>query len=263
LRLLWEVARRGFRRYATYRWATFAGVFTNTVFGFIRAYVYVAMFAAIGTVGGYDLSDALTYTFVSQSLLMPLYLWGWQEIAETVHTGQIATDLYRPLDFQLYWLAQDLGRAAYHMTIRGVAPFLIGSLFFSLRLPQNPLTWLAFLVSVALAVTVSFALRFMVNLTAFWLVDIRGVNGLAAGAWTLLSGFAIPVAFFPEGLRELTRMLPFVAMLELPMDVFLERVRGADVLTTLAVQAAWAVVLLMAGRAMLAAGTRKLVVQGG
>jgi ABC-2 type transport system permease protein len=263
MRLWWEVARRGFARYATYRWATFAGVFTNSVFGFIRAYVFVAMFEVVRSAGGYDLSDALTYTFVSQGLLMPLYLWGWQEIAETVQTGQIATDLYRPIDFQLYWLAQDLGRAVYHLLLRGIAPFVIGAMFFELRLPHQPLTWLWFLVSVGLAVTVSFALRFMVNLSAFWLVDIRGVNALAASAWTMLSGFAIPIAFFPDALRDAIHLLPFVSMLELPMNVFLERVTGIDVMATLAVQAGWAAVLLVAGRAMLSAGTRKLVVQGG
>jgi viologen exporter family transport system permease protein len=263
MRLWWEVARRGFRRYATYRWATFAGVFTNSFFGFVRAYVMVAMFAVVGRVGGYSLSDALTYTFVSQGLLMPLYLWGWQEIAETVHSGQIATDLYRPFDYQLYWLSQDLGRAAYHLALRGIAPFVVGAIFFTLRVPTLPVTWLAFVISVALAVSVSFALRFMVNLTAFWLIDIRGVHGLAASAWTVLSGFTIPIAFFPDTFRAVIRFLPFVAMLELPMDVFLERVRGAEVVSTLAVQLGWALVLLWFGRLMLSAAARKLVVQGG
>jgi ABC-2 type transport system permease protein len=263
VRLWWEVARRGFRRYATYRWATVAGVFTNSVFGFIRAYVFVAMFEIVGRVGGYSLSDALTYTFVSQGLLMPLYLWGWQEIAETVYSGQIATDLYRPFDYQLYWLAQDLGRATYHLLLRGIAPFVVGAIFFTLRVPTRPATWIAFLLSAALAVMVSFALRFMVNLTSFWLIDIRGVHGLAAGAWTLLSGFTIPIAFFPDVFRDLIHVLPFVAMLELPMDIFLERATGADVLSTLGVQLGWAIALLWFGRLMLTAASRKLVVQGG
>ena len=104
MRLWWEVARRGFRRYATYRGATFAGVFTNTVFGFIRAYVFVALFRVAGEIAGFRLTDAITYTFVSQGMLMPFYMWGWSEIADTVYSGQVATDLYRPLDYQLYWL---------------------------------------------------------------------------------------------------------------------------------------------------------------
>ena len=263
LRLYWEVARRGFRRYATYRGATFAGVFTNTVFGFIRAYVFIAMFAVARRPGNYDLADVLTYTFLTQALLMPLYIWGWTEIADTVYTGQIATDLYRPFDYQSYWLSQDLGRAAYHMVMRGVPPFVIGALVFGLRLPTHPLTWVVFLLSAALGVTVSFALRFMANLSAFWIVDVRGVNSLAAAVWTLLSGFIIPIAFFPTTARTIIRSLPFVSMLEFPVDVFLERVQGMHLVSTLAAQTAWAVVLLGAGRIMLRAATSKLVVQGG
>jgi ABC-2 type transport system permease protein len=263
MRLWWEVARRGFRRYATYRWATFAGVTTNTVFGFLRAYVFVALFAAVPVVGGYDLSDALTYTFLSQGMLMPLYLWGWDQIAETVRSGQVATDLYRPFDYQMYWLSQDLGRAVYHALARGIPPFVVGALFFELRLPEAPQTWLLFLVSAGLAVVVAFALRFMVNLSAFWLLDIRGVHSVAATAWTLLSGFAIPIAMFPDMARSVIRTLPFVAMLELPMDIFLERATGVDAVGTLAMQFAWALVLLGAGRLLLSSASRKLVVQGG
>ena len=263
MRLWWEVARRGFRRYATYRWATFAGVFTNTVFGFIRAYVLIALFAAVPRIGAYDRADALTYTFLVQGLIMPLYLWGWLEIAESVQSGQIATDLYRPLDYQMYWLFQDLGRAAYHAIMRGIPPFVVAAIVFDLRLPQHPVTWLAFASSVGLAVTVSYAMRFMVNLSAFWIIDIRGVHALAAAIWTSLSGFIIPIAFFPDGLRDVIRLLPFVAMIEMPIEIFLEHVRGVDLVATMAVQAAWALVLLGAGRGLLSGATRKLVVQGG
>jgi ABC-2 type transport system permease protein len=263
MRLWWEVARRGFRRYSTYRWATFAGVFTNTVFGFIRAYVLLALFAAAPVVAGYDVNDALTYTFLTQGMLMPLYVWGWQEIADSVYTGQVATDLYRPLDYQLYWLSQDLGRSVYHLLMRGIPPFVVASFFFTLKLPSDPVTWLAFAASFLIAVTVSFSMRFMVNVSAFWLIDIRGVNALAAAAWTVLSGFMIPIAFFPDAARAIVMRLPFVAMLELPVNIFLERATGADVIWTLSTQLVWALVLLGAGRMMLAAASRKLVVQGG
>jgi ABC-2 type transport system permease protein len=263
MRLWWEVARRGFRRYATYRGATFAGVFTNTVFGFIRAYVLIALFAVAPHIAGFHVGDAVTYTFVSQGMLMPLYLWGWQEIADTVYSGQVATDLYRPFDYQSYWLAQDLGRATYHGIFRGIPPFIVGALFFTLRLPQHPWTWLFFIASFYLAVSVSFAMRFMVNLSSFWLLDVRGVHGVAATAWTLLSGFTIPLQFFPANALRIMNFLPFRAMFELPLNIFLERVHGFAVITTLGLQLFWVVVLLVCGRLMQNAATRKLVLQGG
>lgn len=261
--LYWQVARRGFARFATYRAATFAGVFTNTVFGFMRAYVMVALFAVRPEVGGYDLRDALTYTFVTQGMIMVIYLWGWWEIAEGIRSGAIVTDLSRPLDYQFYWLAQDLGRAAYHAIWRGIPPFAIGALVFDLSVPVNPLLWAAFIVSVFLAATVSFAMRFMLNLAAFWLLDYRGVGRLMAAVWTFFSGFAVPVAFFPETLAMVTRALPFVALVEIPVEIFLGKHEGAALAGALGVQVLWAVVLLAAGRVVLAAATRKVVIQGG
>ncbi len=39
-----------------------------------------------------------------------------------------------------WWLATDLGRAAYHLSSRGVAPTLVGAVLFDVRYPPRPLT---------------------------------------------------------------------------------------------------------------------------
>ncbi|MBD0329949.1 MAG: ABC-2 family transporter protein [Thermoleophilia bacterium] len=263
MRLYWEIARRGYRRYAAYPGATLAGIFTNTIFGFMLAYILLAVFRERDTVGSYDAVDAVTYVWLSQGLLMTVYLWGWYDVALRVQSGEVATDLQRPLDFQGYWLAQDLGRGLYHALFRGVPPFLVGLLVFDVRLPGDPLVWFAFPLSVALAVTASFAFRFLWNLTAFWLLDYRGVAILASVASSFFSGQYIPIAFFPDALATVAWALPFAAMVQAPVEVFLGHARGVELLGLLAVQAFWALALLLAGRAVYGSGTRKLVIQGG
>ncbi len=62
MRAYWEIAASGFRRYSTYRGATFAGLFTNSIFGVLRCYVLLALLTARPNVGGYDVQDAITYT---------------------------------------------------------------------------------------------------------------------------------------------------------------------------------------------------------
>lgn len=263
MRLYWEVAVRGFRRYATYRAATAAGLFTNTIFGFMRAYVFVAVFRERQAVGGYDLTDALTYTFLTQGVLMTVHLWGWWEIAQSIRSGDVVTDLFRPYDYQTYWLSQDLGRAAFHLMGRGIVPFLAGALVFDLRLPERPITWAAFLASIFLAVCVSFGFRFILNLSTFWFLDYRGIGGIFTTVWMFLGGFIVPVAFFPGTLGTAAGLLPFAAAIQTPIDVFLEKATGAALAQTLALQAAWAVALLALGRLVLARATRKVVTQGG
>jgi ABC-2 type transport system permease protein len=262
--MLWlELARRGYRRYAAYPGATWAGVFTNTFFGFLLAYILLAVFRERETVGSYDAQDAVTYVWIGQGMLMTVYIWGWYEVALRVQSGDIATDLQRPLDLQAYWLAQDLGRAAYHALYRGVPPFLIGAVAFDVVLPADPLVWLAFPLSVTLAVVVSFAFRFLFNLAAFWLLDYRGVGVLAMVASTFFSGQIVPIAFFPNWLEVLAWSLPFAAMVQAPIEVFLGHAEGIELAGILGLQAFWAAALLLVGRAVLGAGLRKLVVQGG
>ena len=263
LRLGFELARRGYGRYAAYPGATWAGVFTNTFFGFVIAYTLLAVFEQRDAVGDYDARDAVTYTWLAQGMLMTIYLWGWFEVALRVRSGDVATDLQRPLDFQGYWLAQDLGRAAYHALFRGVPPFVLGALVFDVLVPGNPLVWLAFLASVTLAVVTSFAFRFLFNLAAFWLLDYRGAGVLAMVASTFFSGQIVPIAFFPHWLAVLAWALPFAAMVQAPIEIWLGHAEGLELLGLLALQAFWAGALLLVGRAVLAAGMRKLVIQGG
>ncbi|MER6389935.1 ABC transporter permease [Streptomyces sp. NPDC059382] len=261
------VAAGGFRRYATYGTATAAGVFTNTVFGFIVAYTYTALWGERPGLGGYDQAEALTFVWVSQSLLAAGALIGGgfqEEIQERVRTGDIAVDLYRPADLQMWWLASDLGRAAFQLLGRGVLPIVAGALAFRLALPTDPWRWALFTVSVTLGLVVGFGVRYLLGLAAFWLMDGAGINLMATVVSIFCSGMLLPLTIFPGAFGEFVRALPWAAMLQVPMDVLLGKHSGAgDAAGALGFQVFWAVVLLGLGRLVQSAATRKVVVQGG
>lgn len=265
MRVYAEVARRGFRRYSTYRAATLAGVFTNTAFGFIKAFVLIALWHARPSLGGYDVTDAVTFTFLAQALVAPMAVFGpGLEVAERIRTGEVVMDLYRPADFQGWWLASDLGRAGYELIARGVPPLLAGLAVFPMRLPTSPATWAAFALCALLGVTVSFGLRYLVAIAGFWLLDGRGIISLHTMVALFFSGSLIPLVIFPGALGTAARLLPWAATVQVPGDVFLGRDAGlAGVGAAAAFQAAWAVVLLGAGRVLTTAARRKLVVHGG
>ncbi|MGP4045463.1 ABC transporter permease [Streptomyces sp. 2A115] len=265
-RLYAAVAAGGFRRYTTYRVATAAGVFTNTVFGLILAYTYIALWDERPGLGGYDQAQALTYVWIGQGLLSAIAVMGGgfeDEMIERIRTGDIAIDLYRPADLQAWWLAADSGRAAFQLLGRGVVPVAFGGLVFDIALPVDPGTWLAFLVAVVLGVLVSFAIRYLVALSAFWFMDGAGVQQLAVLAGLFFAGMVLPLNVFPGALGELARALPWSALLQAPVDVLLGERTGFGLLSTYVFQAAWAVGLLAVGRLVQSAATRRVVVQGG
>lgn len=262
MRLYLEVARRTYRRIATYRAATLAGVFTNTVFGFLLAYILLAVYEERADVGGFDATDAVTFIFVTQGLLMVLGLFSDTEIADRITTGDVIVDLQRPYDNQAWWAGVSYGKAAYYAIFRGIPPFLAGAVVFDLRLPSVGHA-LAFVVSVTLAVGVAFGWRYLIQLSAFWLLDVRGANQLAWLTAQFLCGAFVPLVFFPDGLEAIARGLPFASMLQLPVEVWLGRYGGVELLAVFGLQAAWAVALVAAGRWVLSLAMRRVVVQGG
>lgn len=260
------IATRAFRRYSTYRAATLAGIFTNSVFGVIYSYAYLALWAANPEAGGYDVVQAVTFVWLGQALLMTVALFGGgstEELGERIRTGDVAIDLYRPVGLIGWYLAADLGRAGYHLLSRGLAPILVGLALFDLTLPVSPANGLAFLVSLVLAVVLSFTIRFLVACSAFWLLDSSGLRVLATAFAIFFSGMTLPLVLFPGWLGTVAEAMPFAGFLQVPADIWLGRHQGIEILGYLGFQVAWIVVLLGCCHLTLRAATRKVVVQGG
>jgi ABC-2 type transport system permease protein len=260
------VAVRAFRRYSTYTAATLAGAFTNSMFGVVISFVYLAVWRENRTAGGYDAVDAVTFCWLAQAMIMTVAVWGGgstDDVAQRIRTGDVAIDLYRPVSLLGWYLASDLGRAAYHLLSRGLVPTLVGAALFDVRFPGDPLTYLLFLVAVGLGVTVSFGIRMLVACSAFWLLDQTGVQALSVVCATFLSGLAVPLVLFPGWTRDVVMALPWSAYVQVPIDVWLGKRTGLEVLQGFGFQAGWAVVVLALCALVLRLAERKVVVQGG
>jgi ABC-2 type transport system permease protein len=258
------LAGAGFRRYTTYRAAMIGGAVTNSVFGLLRASILAAtIHSRGGDVGGYDAASAVTFAWMTQALIAVVEVFSWQEIALRVRTGDIAVDLARPVDLQLAYGAADVGRGVAVLLPRSLPIMLVGAVVTGLALPRSAWPYLLGAVAVLFATVLSFACRFVVNLAAFWIVEVRGVVGFYVLLSTLLSGLVLPITWFPPWLRLLASLTPFPSMVQTPADVLLGRLSGMSALSALGVQVGWLVVVGAVGRLALAAGSRRLVVQGG
>ena len=259
-----EVGKRSFRRWSTYRAATAAGVFTNSIFGMIRAAVLIAVVKAHPGAGGYDMRDVVTFSFISQGMLGFLAAFGAiDEISTRVRTGDIVTDFYRPSSFQGWWLAFDTGRATFQIIGRFFPILLIGAVVYGIRWPATFAVAALFAVSMYAALLISFGIRYIVSMTSFWTIDIRGTTQLAVTLIMFGSGNIAPLSFFPHWLETIVRALPFAGMVQTPADVWMGKVSGADALVRVAAQLGWAAALYAVGYGVTQLATRRVVVQGG
>src|SRR5437899_3633592 len=179
MRLYWEVARRALQRQFAYRTENLAGLITNAFFGYIRAAVFVAVYQNATNVGGYDVQSAVSYTWITQAMIMVNSNWGWWDVEETIRTGDVVSDLAKPFSYVGFWLARDFGRAAYFVVFRALPILLIGQVLYGLHWPGSVGAWLAFSLATALGVVVRFGFRFLLNVSAFWTTDARGLGSIA------------------------------------------------------------------------------------
>jgi ABC-2 type transport system permease protein len=263
MRLYIELARKAAQRQLAYRQANLAGLATNLFFGALRAYVLIALYGARPAIAGYTLAAAVTYTGLTQATLRVVQIFGWIEIIKTVRTGDIVSDLAKPFDYYLFWLAQDMGTNVTHLVVRGVPIMLAYALVTPLVWPADLGAGVAALLSLCLAMLVSFAWRFCLNIISLWTADAIGIVRLGATVALFFSGFLVPVRFFPAWLQTLAYWTPFPYFIEVPVQIWLGVLNGPDVSGLLVRQVMWLIALTMLGRLMLAAGTRKLVIQGG
>lgn len=263
MRIYIEVAKRSFQQQFAYRAATLAGLFTNSIFGVMLTSVYLALYwdkPESASVGGFTAQQTVTYTWIGQAMIMPVMFWGWWLIIDTIRTGSVVMDLLKPMDFFRYWLSRDLGRAAGQVLTRGIPTMIVGATLFDFVWPENWQRWLAFLISVPFAVVVSFCVRFMLNLTGFWLLDHRGIGSISFVISGMFAGQLLPISWYPPPIRDVINVLPFRTMLMTPVEIWLGQV---SILQGISLQVFWTVVMVVACYALLHVAERKVVVQGG
>ena len=255
--------RISFRRQLTYRAANLSGLATNLMFGFFRASVLIALYNGQSSVNSLSIRSAITYAGLTQALISYLTFFNWYDLMHTIYDGQVGSDLLKPLNYFLYWLGIDTGRAMGTFLIRSMPLFIVYAFFYDITLPQSILQWAAFLFSIIFALIISFAWRFMVNLAAFWTPNALGIGRFAFGLSWIFSGFLMPLALFPNWLAQFSRLTPFGASLYIPIQIFLGEVAGWALFESFLIQVFWIVVLIILGHVVLSRGIKKLVIQGG
>ncbi|QRN84058.1 ABC-2 family transporter protein [Chloroflexota bacterium] len=255
--------RTSFRRQLTYRAANLSGLATNLMFAFFRAAVLIALFNEKNVVNGLTIQSAITFAGITQALIGFLSFFSWYDVMHAINNGEIGAHLLKPMNFFTYWLGIDLGRALGSFFIRSLPLFLIFTLFYNITLPDSLLQWLVFLLSIVLSELISFGWRFLVNLAAFWSPNAIGIGRFAFGLSWIFSGFFMPLDLFPDWLANFSRLTPFGASVYLPIEIFINNLKGFDLLQAVLIQVSWVIFFIFFDQLVLSRGVRKLVIQGG
>jgi ABC-2 type transport system permease protein len=221
--------------------------------------------AAVDTI---SLPNMITYALLSATLgglsgvfgLLQIHLT--YSVSAQVRTGEVAALLVKPVDFQASLLAYSLGRAGYN-ALFSLPVFALALLVFGLELPPSINTLWFFLVSVCASFGLTFLVDFIVATSSFWTTQSRGLGGLTRLVIAIFSGGFVPLWLFPDWAERTLTYLPFASIFSAPLSIYVGRVRGGDILTSLAVQGVWLLVLAAFSRWLWSVAQRRYHANGG
>ncbi|MFW5742547.1 MAG: ABC transporter permease [Spirochaetota bacterium] len=260
-----------FRAQLQYRAAALAGIGTQIFFGIVNIMVITAFYRASDAAQPLSAEQAVSYIWLAQALLLVLPFRLDREITHLIRTGNIAYELARPVSLPLAWLARGVADRTAPVLLRMVPQLVFSTLLLrllgwpeiALGAPTSLAAGLLAGLSAIAGAAVSAAIGLIACATLFWTIAGAGTSVLFSTTIWLLSGVTIPLPLFPDWIQPIIRILPFRAMIDVPFQIYLGTVAGADVVLEIATQLVWAIGLGATASLMIARGMRRVEVQGG
>ena len=255
-----------------YRTAALAGFGTQCWWGGIKVMVLAAFYGGASMAGTpMSLTQAITYSWLSQGLLVLVPWLGDPEVAQAVRTGAVAYDRLRPVDAYALWFARSAGwiaarvlpRVALMAAFAAVALPLVGLGDWAWKPPASFAAAIAFLASSVLALLLSTSMVMLLNIAATAALNERGINALAGPVVIVFSGNLLPLMLLPNAWQTALLLQPFAGVVDIPARIYFGLMSGWQAMAGLGLQSFWIVVLVVFGRMAMQRTMRRLEVQGG
>ncbi len=255
-----------------YRTAALAGFGTQCWWGGIKVMVLAAFYGGASMAGTpMSLTQAITYSWLSQGLLVLVPWLGDPEVAQAVRTGAVAYDRLRPVDAYALWFARSAGwigarvlpRVALMAAFAGIALPLAGLGDWAWQPPASFSAAVAFLASVVLALLLSTSMVMLLNIAATAALNERGINALAGPVVIVFSGNLLPLMLLPDSWQTALLLQPFAGVVDIPARIYFGLMSGWQAMAGLVLQSFWIVALVVFGRVAMQRTMRRLEVQGG
>jgi len=232
----------GLQNTFVYRW----NYFLRALFGLIPLAGTVFLWSAVfkergGSLHGYDYGSMIYYyllTILVSNLVTPTED-EWQ-IAADIREGQINSLLTKPMSYLAYRFSIFLsGRLVY--TFVTLPPIALIFLYFRhyIALPEHAATYVLATTSMLMSALIQFFITYSLAMMAFWLLEISPVVFIGYSFEYLLGGQLFPIDIMPTGIQAAMKWLPFYYELFCPIAIFLERLRGTELIQALAIQTGW------------------------
>lgn len=263
LRVYWAFARAAFLQILAYRLRYVTGILTYAIYVSAYSFLWRGIYGPAERLGAFSVGEMVHFIAVGWIVRSFYFNNIDREIATEVRLGRIGAQLLRPVNYPLAKLVGALGESTFRLLFFTLPIALAVGWLYDVPPPAGVPAAVAVAASAVLALAVLAGVNFLVALAAFPLKNIDGLIWTKHGALQILSGLLIPLSFFPPAVARILEALPFAAISQTPVLIYLGKTPAAEVSRMLLFQAAWAAALWGAGAFLWHRAIRRLTIQGG
>lgn len=262
----------GYIYYFTMRLRTVFKYRVDTIFRIIRAlvsfftqiYLWKALYGSSQEVAGVSIAQMMTFVVVTRFINSLTSIRLSRDIEDRVKSGEIATDLIRPMDIRLLFASRSLGDSLASLLLDGIPVVLFCIVYLGgIMAPASPAHFMMFVISTLMAIIVNISLELLIGTLAFWYMNAGKLNMFVYSLSALFSGGVVPLWFLPSWLKYIAYALPLQAINFIPMNIYLGNVTIMGSVQSICVQAAWAALLLAIQSMLWSKILKKIVLFGG
>lgn len=259
------LTRAGIMEALHFRLSAVVMVIGNLLYLIVVYFLWKAIYASAGTdvVNGMTFTDTLIYLVLATALFGFMEMYAVWEIGRAIQSGKIVLDLLKPIQYRTYLFWAYSGSFVTQFFFTFLPTFLVVAAVTHGAIHPG-VNLLFFLLSVVIAVSINYSIDFIVGTICVYTESIWGINIMKQVVVLLLSGATIPIAFFPEPLKNVVYYLPFQSIYNAPLSLLLDSSpEPSAVLTTLGMQLFWCIVMMLLSKAFWNVSLRRITVNGG
>lgn len=253
----WVLFKVSLTRGLEYRLSNLLWVLVGILPAVFAATVWLSAFAGKTEIQGYNRAELTTYYFLSTLLW---YFVGGEfsgRLSEWIRLGVLVRHLTKPLNplFEVVFQEQAWKVNSFFLSLP-VYFLVFGLLRTDLILAKLDFNLFLFLSAVFLSGLVFILLEIIIGLLSFWISNSSNLNALYWVIFSLLGGILVPLRFLPAVLTNLSWFLPFRYTFSLPLELYLRKLSGGEILFAFLVQTFWLVLLFILVKSLYKNGLR-------
>jgi ABC-2 type transport system permease protein len=233
---------------------------------FIQSFMWTAIYqnTTEPVVYGYTYRQMMAYTFLA-GLVARIVRTGFEyDIMDDIKNGKYSKFLVQPLGYFPYRLCTYLGQKLPNLAmILGILAMVLLGLYTFWGVPLELYRILAFLVTLALAVTLNFLIFYCISSVAFWIVEIGFLFEGIRIVTILLSGGIFPLEVFGTRFIQVMNVLPFKYTINYPINVLNGKISSGETAAGVLIQCLWIAACLIIANFLWRLGGKRYVAVGG